>query len=384
MFRLRCLLVACVLAATGCTSDTSPQEVTLSSANLVRGGFSLAMTTHGLALITGDSEIAVRDADLSAGKEDYLEQAATAIDESTLAVTANSRLGLVKKDGSATSVECRGCVSVMWTGHDLVVLMASTGEGQTFDLVSFGRDLQRTGSVTLRRLTERTDPEQQRNVSEVSLLAANDATVWLAYTDRFGFARGGSRTIAAYSREGRLLRSTRVPGLIYSKAISSDGRYLAVADGGSGGACLTIGELDVIDLVAMRGLDTSPRIPNKALLEAAPNDVPSLNFAADELVWRGATLFATGETSRGNDPAGKAACDLEARRWIREYDTTTQSFSDKEATRDIGVYVGPACEDRGKRVSNSDKWEVIGKSRRQWVFQGQFLYRPSPQDCVVK
>lgn len=384
MFRLRYLLLACVLAATGCTSDTSRPEVTLSSANLVRGGFSLAMTTDGLAIIKGDSEIAVRDADLGAGKEDYLEQAATAIDESTLAVTANSRLGLVKQDGSATSVECRGCVSVMWTGRDLVVLMPSTGEGQSFDLVSFDRDLHRTGSVTLRRLTERTDPEQQRNVSEVSLLAANDATVWLAYTDRFGFARGGSRTIAAYSREGRLLRSTRVPGLIYNKAISPDGRYLAVADGGSGGACITIGELDVIDLVTMRGLDTSPRIPNKALLEAAPDDVPSLNFAADELVWRGATLFATGETSRGNDPAGKAGCDSEARRWIREYDATTQSFSDKESTRDIGVYIGPTCEDRGKRVSTSDKWEVMGKSNRQWVFRGQFLYRPSPQDCVVK
>ena len=178
------------------------------------------------------------------------------------------------------------------------------GRGPKFEVASFGRDLRRVESVTLRRLTERTDPEQERNVSEVSLLAANETTVWLAYTDRFGFGRGGSRTIAAYSREGRLLRSTRVRGLIYKTVVSNDGKYLAVADGGSSGACITAGEIDVIDLVSMRALDTSPRIPINALLEAAPNDAPDLNFAADELVWRNTTLFATGETSRGNDPGG--------------------------------------------------------------------------------
>jgi hypothetical protein len=341
------------------------------------------MTSHGLAIIKGDSEIAVRDADLSTAADNYLEQAATALDESTLAVTANGRLGLVKRDGSATSVECKGCVSVIWTGQDLIVLMSSAGEGQIFDVVSFGRDLRRAGSATLRRLTERTDPDQERNVSEVSLLAANETTVWLAYTDRFGFARGGSRTIAAYSREGELLRSTRVRGLIYSKAISMDGRYLALANGGSSGACITAGEIDVIDLVTMRGLDTSPRIPNQALLEAAPNDVPDLNFAADELVWRNTTLLATGETSRGNDPGGNGGCDPEAKRWLRKYDTTTQTFSDKRLTRPTGLYVGPACEDRAKLMSTTDKWEIAAKSGQRWVFHGQFLYRPSVEDCAV-
>src|SRR4030095_16236080 len=105
--------------------------------------------------------------------------AASAVDESTLAVTANGRLGLVNQDGSATRVECRGCVNVIWTGQYLIVLMSSVGEGQTFEVVSFGRDLRRVESVTLRRLTERTDPEQQ-NDSAVSLLAANETTVWLA------------------------------------------------------------------------------------------------------------------------------------------------------------------------------------------------------------
>ena len=212
---------------------------------MARAGFSLAMTSHGLAIIKGESQIAVRDPDLSAAEDNYWEQAASAVDESTLAVTANGRLGLVNQDGSATSVECRGCVNVIWTGQYLIVLMSSVGEGQTFEVVSFGRDLRRVESVTLRRLTERTDPEQQ-NDSAVSLLAANETTVWLAYTDRFGFVRGGSRTIAAYSREGKLLRSTRVSGLIYQTAVSNDGKYLAVADGGSSGACITAGEIDVI------------------------------------------------------------------------------------------------------------------------------------------
>jgi hypothetical protein len=350
---------------------------------MARAGFSLAMTSHGLAIIKGESQIAVRDPDLSAAEDNYWEQAASAVDESTLAVTANGRLGLVNQDGSATSVECRGCVNVIWTGQYLIVLMSSVGEGQTFEVVSFGRDLRRVESVTLRRLTERTDPEQQ-NDSAVSLLAANETTVWLAYTDRFGFVRGGSRTIAAYSREGKLLRSTRVSGLIYQTAVSNDGKYLAVADGGSSGACITAGEIDVIDLVSMRALDTSPRIPINALLEAAPNDVPDLNFAADELIWRGTTLFATGETSRGNNPGGNGGCDPEAKRWLRSYDSATQTFSDKELTRDMGLYVGPTCEDRAKLTPTTDKWEITAKSGQHWLFHGQFLYQPSAEDCAVE
>jgi len=376
------LLVGLLAGLVGCPSKEATTASELSPATTAHASFALIRRAEQLLILNAAGEIPV-PIDGDADPFGASSSTAEAIDGETVALIDRGRLVTVRHDGSAQSVPCVRCNSVIWSGEDLVVLSESLSAGRTFDLTRFNRELEPKTTITLRRQTERTDPNYERNEVGVIALAANSNTVWAAYTDRFGFARGGSRTIAAYDNDGNLVRSTRVPGSIYASSVSDDGRFLAVADGGSGGACITASEVDVINLTTMRSLDTSPRIPIQAVLETPPEDVPSLNFAAFDLHWRGGSAVAIGETSRGNDPEGQGSCDPQATRWVRTFDTATQIFTDTKADVDPGSYIGPTCLHRLRSSTTSNDWQLTtGPGQTRAVEMDSLIYHPPlPPEC---
>jgi hypothetical protein len=375
-----------VTVAAACTTTPSSPTFDGQPATVATASFALFGHDDQLLVVTGEQDMPVHDPHPTGTVQDFESTAAAPIDANTLAVVSPDRLSVVRRDGTASSATCRGCQSVIWTGQDLAVLRPADGQGQTFEILRYSRDLEPAGQVTGRQLTERTDPEAERTVgSGVQLLAASPTTVWVGYEDRFGFSRGGSRTIAAYARDGTLLRINRVPGSIYASAVSDDGRYLAVTDGGSSGACITAAELDVMDLTTMKSLDTSQRIPTSALLAADPDDLPDLNFAAFRLVWHGGIATALGETSRGNaEGANASGCDPEAKQWARHYDTRTQTFTDVEIAAQPDVFVGPDCADRVRQDARTSSWEVVAGSGARRQLDSAYtllLYKPRPTNC---
>ncbi|WP_329000363.1 hypothetical protein OHA18_38760 [Kribbella sp. NBC_00709] len=361
-------LVAVGLSA-ACSSGSTVIDDNLTAATTATASFQLVKSSGRLSVLSGAGESLVRDEGRIGA--DNRTVVAGAVGANAVGVVDGAWLGLIGPDGSARTVACRRCRSVMAGGNDVVVLRDSQADDLAFEIVRFDAGLGEQHAVTARRMTERTSPDAEEN-NDAELLAANATTVWVAYTDRFGFVRGGSRTIAAYSNDGRLIRSTHVLGTIYAHAVSADGRFLAIANGGSGGACVTDSSIDVIDLTAMRGLDAEPRIPVRARLEAAPDDVPSLNFTTEQLYWNGSVAVAVGITSRGNDAV--SGCDREATTWVRKYDPSTQRFTDTKTGRNTDIAVGPACGDGWHR----DKTVVITSSTGTVRRVDDLLYAPPP------
>ncbi|MGW6194793.1 hypothetical protein ACWF0M_01475 [Kribbella sp. NPDC055110] len=288
---------------------------------------------------------------------------------------------MIRPDGSANVVACARCTSVAAAGHDLVVLRSSLADELAFELVRFSQALEQRSVVTARQVTERTAPDAEAPEG-AQLMAANATTAWVAYTDRFGFVRGGSRTIAAYAGDGSLVATTRVLGTIYHSDVSADGRYLAVADGGSGGVCVTDSALDVIDLTTMGSLDTAPRVPVRALLAAAPDDVPSLLFTTDDLLWQGSVAVAVGISSRGDENSSRPGGRCGGQGWARKYDTKTQTYTDVKVGRHAGIPIGPTCQ--GGWHSSGDGISMTSASGAVHQVDALVYAAPLPPQCKVE
>jgi hypothetical protein len=364
--------VACSTPSTGVVNGLSP-------ATNFQASFTLVTRTDRLAVLTGDRLVPVRD-EQRFGAGIGHRPTSVAVGNDAIAVVDGAWLGVIRPDGSANVIACARCTSVAAGGDDLVVLRSSLADELAFELVRFSQGLEQRSIVTARQVTERTSPDAEP-LEGAELMAANATTAWIAYSDRFGFTRGGSRTVAAYSADGSLVATTRILGTIYHSAVSADGRFLAVADGGSGGACITDSTLDVIDLTTMGSLDTAPRIPVRALLAAAPDDVPSLNFTTESLSWRGSVAVAVGITSRGNEPGGSGSgCGGQA--WARRYDSATQRFTDAKVGRNSDVPIGPTCRGGWHRSGNGVS--ITSASGAVWQVDGLVYAPPPAPQCKVE
>jgi hypothetical protein len=371
-----------VLGLAACSDDAPSRRTVddLAPAASPRASFVLARVGEEIVVVTHDGATPTQlneDPD----SNEFL-AAAVAVSDDTVAAFHDDGVVLVHADGSSDSAACDGCHGLAWSGSGLVTLRDDEIEGGVFDIVFLDDHLEERSSSTAQRITERSEDFTEPDEIGVELLAANEDTVWVAYPDRYGFGRGGSRAIAAYGRDGQLIGSTSVGGLLYDDALSPDGRYLAVADGGSGGACVTDASLDVVDLVRLRTLDTEPRIPVDAAYATDPDHLYALLFTGQELVWDGGDVLVGGYASVGNAPGD---CDQSPMLFTRRFDPEAQLFEDEQAEGRIALPTGLGCDDLlvigsqdfGAAQLHLSTGEVLGDEDDE-----SLLYvPPHPEDC---
>lgn len=311
------LLLACLTAA--CQSDV--------------GSFSPAASEPGqFAVVVGDGgHLAVLDVD---GLRPIAYQGpkpsggpfggspAVALDDDTVALLTGDILMIVDSSGQARSIRCEECLSLAWSGEQILVERRSQAEGNAFDVSFYSPSLKEKARRSFRPTAERHSSEAEQVEPAGGLLAASPEAFWMQHADRFGFTRGGSRTITAYDHRGPVVAATRVRGAIYEHALSPDGRYLAIVDGGSSGTCSTVGELDVIDLTNTTLLDTSPRIPPGAFAAVDQHQMGESTFALGPIWWQNSELVATGTYRQDSN------CEGQEWEWTRRYDPTRQVFTD--------------------------------------------------------
>lgn len=324
-------------ALASCSSSNS--DSALPPAVWAPGTFAVVADRSGSLSISVEGELKPVDYRGPEASEYFGNDIGVAIDDERVAVIHAGRLVLIERDGTAMGVVCEDCESVTWNGDKIVVQRPSLSEGRAFDIATYSLELKQADRRTFRQATERSDPGGDQSATGVSLLAAGPDVIWVDYTDRFGFARGGSRTVAAYSlRSGERLGKTHLPGSPYLVSLSHDGRFLAVAYGGSSGACSTVGELDVIDVTSMTVLNTGPRVPAAAKATINPNEGPM--FRIEDLRWSGHTVVATGKVYLG---WGDADCDP-GTTWRRQFDSGTGVMRDQPADElPNETYLGGAC-----------------------------------------
>ncbi|WP_167489528.1 hypothetical protein [Nocardia terpenica] len=285
-------------------------------------------------------------------KPDFWGAAAAAWrDASTAIVVGDGEIGVVDADGEHDTAACAGCTGVALAGDTVVTARSNYRAGDGFDLIEFDRALRATRVTAAARLNERwLGIRSDEDTGSPRVFAASADEVYLSYTSRLGGARHGPDVIARYSRTGRQLAYLMVDGNTRDEIVSPDGRFAAMIASGSGGACITVANLRVVDLRDMRQLDTYPDRPLPRM--TATGDLAGSWFDTDDLRWAGASVVAAGQLHR--PPPGQT-CDPSPESWVRTYDTASQSFTDRPAdgVRALRV-VGPRCSDEIGYSGNGD------------------------------
>ncbi len=348
---LRPLFVILVMVAVlpACGSDRN-----FGTATSAGQGFAILSTDSGLAITDG---IGARTLTSFAPKDGNWNGAAAAWrDRGTAFVVSGNVIGIVDATGERRTAPCMDCRGVALAGDIAITARANYRAGDGFDLVEFDGSLGEIRSTPSARLNERwlgirTDEDSR----PPDVLAATDEHIYLTYASRLGGARRGPQVVARYSRAGQLLSYLMIDGKTFDAEVSPDQRYLALTAGGSGGACITIAHLRVVDLAEMRELDTYPDRPLARMTSSGTLSDPW--FYIDSLRWADGKVVVTGQV---HAPPRDETCDPAPQSWIRTYDVRTQTFTDALAESDrASQVIGPTCGDTIGYTGADDKRSVV-------------------------
>ena len=226
--------------------------------------------------------------------------------EDLAVVVADGKIATVRASGPAIVSDCPNCSGAAAAGVEIVTSRRAFRLPGSFDLLFLDTGLSVQRTVPSERVPERghTAYPPENRQSPVTL-AASSSAVTVGYLARSGGIRAGPSVIAQYSLNGDLRGHVVVDGIIGRSAASPDGRYLAMAIGGSGGACITSSDLEVVDLTDMRILNSPPKIPNNYQPNPAGWGEPW--FEITDLSWTDdLTVTATGLIY---DPPRSESCD---------------------------------------------------------------------------
>lgn len=357
------MLISAVIlwGAWSCQSETEVHRFTPAAAPTT--AFTILRDGAALTVIGSNTMVHVVAGDFHSGSSGVQ---AAAVDQDRAVLVGNDQIGIVSSDGSLRAAPCEGCEQALWTGSSFVVLKKTVFPENSFALLQVNaNDLSVVAEATVHRPTERTSEGVATEDGGVTLLAANSDSVWIAYENRFGGARFGERTVAVYSLDGHLLDTTAVEGRIYSSSVSPNGRYLAIADGGSSGACASVAALDVIDLVTLDALATTPAAPPDA--HNAASEFDDVYYFTSDFAWDNDTLVTMGRSNNTD-------CE-DWTSWRRTYSMTNQTLVDQRLGGAPVTFADPTCttplvesEDGGYVVS------VPGTERES--IQGHLLLAP--------
>lgn len=307
---------------------------------------------------------------------------AVPIGDSTAAIMGNGQLAVVGPHRKPIVKECKDCVGVAMTGGLIVTTRRNFQPGEGFDLVFFRPDLSLDHSVPARRVSERSTIQYPPEDTDPPVtLGATKDLITVGYLSRNGGVRRGPSIIAQYSTSGSLVRSTSVDGIIGASSVSPDGRYLALGVGGSGGACITVSNLVVVDLDRLRVQTVDPTVPAQALASADALTEPW--FLMTDLVWNGGTVSATGQV---HSPPEGATCDPHPTIWTRSFDPRTVQVKDVLG-KDVSAqrWVGPGCTDVVEAVGVLADATILarrgGKESRLGKYSRLSLGRSAPARC---
>lgn len=261
-------------------------------------------------------------------------------DDHTAVVLTGGRVGLVTAGGVNRSVECDGCSGLLVDQGQVLTVRNNYRPGDGFDIIALDAGLNEVAGVAAARVIERAAREQLvENSGPPRLVAATPDAIYVTYASRHGGARQGPSVLAKYARDGRRLDHMIIDGLVFDVVASPDRRYVALAAGGSSGACHTTADVRVVDLVALQQLQTEPDVPGES------RGGSSTWFLTQDLSWGDdGLLTAIGER---HDLGPDQDCDESPQLWARTYDPTTQEFVDDEldAVHDLRV-IGPSCDEQ--------------------------------------
>lgn len=264
---------------------------------------------------------------------------ATVEPDGTVVLLADDVVATVAPDGVVRSVACPDCSGLAVNG-DTIVLTRDPGSGSVFEFVFVNRqDLSGAGSVAAARTVDPNPyPDDDRQYWDTPLVHfADGAGIVVTYDYRPGGmnARGGDETVVArYSSSGELLASNQIGGRVDVGVLSPDRRFVALAFGGSFGACYTVGEPGVVDLATL----------TVSFPPAAGGDGTTW-FQLDPYWDDQGVLHAIGE--RFFEPPvdiDDAYCQIMIEPWERSYDTATGTWSEHAASG-LTRWIGPACTD---------------------------------------
>ena len=299
---------------------------------------------HGFAIIADKSGIAVTtDTTLTRLKEfsenDRARYGTSAVwlDSNTAVVLSGTVLAQVTADGVSTVAHCDECRGLALYGEHIYTTRANYRPGDGFDIVTFDRRLNETGSIPASRLIERAGRVQNDESSSLArMIGATPESIYIAYVSRHGGARHGPSVLAQYSHTGELQNHLLIDGLVRDAATSPDMKYVALTSSGSSGACVNPSDVRVVDLATLTELHTDPDIP------AESGVTHGGWFEARTLTWSGNRLTSVGEL---HDPPGEDVCDPQPQIWSRTYDPAGQAFTDEIAQETVGLQVvGPSCD----------------------------------------
>jgi hypothetical protein len=372
------LIFAVGLAISGCATNAQTKSTTSGSptAHPPRAPFALAQGADGVAVVTSDG--LERISQFSPPEFTTAGPSAVLLPGGDRAVVVlDDHVALVGPGVAPIVHECLGCVGVAATKDGVVTSRKNYQPGEGFDLVFMGPDLSVLHTVPAARLEERaaaTYPAE--NTESPVTLAADAAGVVVGYLSRNGGIRRGPSVVARYSQDGRLLGHVMLDGVLGRSIASSDGRYLAIGVGGSGGACVTISEPHIVDLHDLTPIEVAPELP----AGFHPGSDYSW-FMLTDLLWNDTQLVITGQAFDGN--AGPSGCDPHPQGWRRVFDAASQRMID-EKPGDIGAarWFGPSC---GDVVATTSKGQLLRASGSRLTPLGRYdslaLGADRPADC---
>ncbi|MEV0764253.1 hypothetical protein [Nocardia sp. NPDC050435] len=327
-------LVAITLVSSCGNEDRGGRELE------TKRGFAILSSTRGLSLTDGKS---VRE--LKAFRTEAANWNGTSAvwrDANSAVVISGGTIAIVTADGERVTAPCVDCRGLAVHGTTVVTARTNFRAGDGFDLVELDGNLREIRSTPVQRVNERwLGVRNADDVRPPEVVAATADEVYVSYISRSGGARHGPEIIAKHSRDGDLRAYTLVDGKQFGHAVSPDLRYLAVAAGGSGGACVTTANLRVIDLHEMRELDTYPDRPLEHMTATGSLSEPW--FYAEDVRWVAGHVEVTGQvhTLRSDEN-----CDPAPRSWTRRYSVESRQFTDMLAAPIRAARViGPSCTD---------------------------------------
>lgn len=307
------------------------------------------------------------------------------------AVLAGRKLAVLDSQGAGPIVAVDpDCGSLTNVGERLLMICPGSDiQGSEFRVGIFDLALNEVDRLELNRVHERAGVKpRDGNDGPPTLLAAGPEVMWIAYTDRKGWGRWGSRLIAKHDYQGRVLATLRLDGVIYDSTQSPDGRYLAMFAGGSSGAYDTLGNLRVIDLGSMTTLNTAPDAPAAAMRDSQALD--DIYFTGSELHWIDSEhLIAVGATEHH----AKMGTDRPRLWWERRFDVgglgvTDRAIPEPAADGEQG-WLGPGCDDVIEPVSRDsggvlmqDGLRIRQGDQSRTLTDAWLLYgAPKPKEC---
>jgi hypothetical protein len=152
--------------------------------------------------------------------------------------------------------------------------------------------------------------------------------------------------------------------------------------GGSGGACITAGDIQVVDLVQIRLLTPPPKIPDSYQIN--PDGWGDPWFEPTDLMWlNDHVVRATGLI---NDPGIDSTCDVNPAIWQRTYDTETATSTDSPDKVRAHRWLGQNCSNVQIHGDNSSYRLVAiteGASRTLGNFTFLVLSGHPKKECAT-